>query len=334
MTAPTAPLLGEFEPLPRTPEPSPEVAPVSKPAVPVVDDGQARRIADLERQVRGLQSRPQPAPAPVVEPEPEKRSWWGAGVDAWSLRAALAATIVLTASGEYSLACLAGWPAVIAWALPVSLDVYVIQAMRRGRDVFLALLLMVATNAVYHLAERGLFGVLLRHGQPVLHEGQPRPEWWLIVGVAAIAPWVMLRIHHIGHRADAGESSATVPAETPDASGERFTEPSQGSAATPAETAPESPAETPTPTPATARETPPETRRATPKRPRRKASAAKGNAPSQLMPKEEQLEVVQRVVQQHEGDDDPPLQTIADALGGCSKATASRRLAELKLQSA
>ncbi|MBQ1165747.1 hypothetical protein KBZ21_47995, partial [Streptomyces sp. A73] len=39
--------------------------------------------------------------------------------------------------------------------------------------------------AVYHLAAAGLFGV----------SASGRPEWWLIVGVAAIAPFVMWRIH-------------------------------------------------------------------------------------------------------------------------------------------
>ncbi|MFI0914332.1 hypothetical protein [Streptomyces abikoensis] len=112
-------------------------------------------------------------------------------IDEWSPRVALSATILLTASGELSLAVLTGWPPVIAWGLPLAIDVYVVQALRRHRDVVLALLLMVAANATYHLAEAGLFGV-----QTDSH-GHLKPEWWLIAGVAAIAPWVMLRLHHI-----------------------------------------------------------------------------------------------------------------------------------------
>lgn len=121
-----------------------------------------------------------------------------ARVDEWGPRVALAATIALTASGEFSLAQLAGWTAWIAWALPTAIDVYVVQAFRRHRDVPGAIILMVAANALYHLAERGLFGVATKGGEIVRNaSGEPRPEWWLIVGVAAIAPWVMWRIHRI-----------------------------------------------------------------------------------------------------------------------------------------
>ncbi|MEV8474849.1 hypothetical protein [Streptomyces sp. NPDC051173] len=107
-------------------------------------------------------------------------------IDEWSPRVALTAVVGLTASGEFELAQLAGWPPVIAWLLPLGIDVYVVQALRRHRDVSAALILMVAANAIYHLAAAGLFGV--RGG---------RPEWWLIVGVAAIAPFVMWRLHQI-----------------------------------------------------------------------------------------------------------------------------------------
>ncbi|MBQ1165970.1 hypothetical protein KBZ21_49110, partial [Streptomyces sp. A73] len=60
-------------------------------------------------------------------------------------------------------------------------------AFRRHRDVAQALVLMVLANAVYHLAAAGLFGV----------SASGRPEWWLSVGVAAIAPFVMWRIHRM-----------------------------------------------------------------------------------------------------------------------------------------
>ncbi|MBQ1164144.1 hypothetical protein KBZ21_39765, partial [Streptomyces sp. A73] len=81
-----------------------------------------------------------------------------AGFDGWSLRIALAATIGLTASGEFALAELAGWARELAWLLPGAIDVYVVQAFRRHRDVAQALVLMVLANAVYHLAAAGLFG--------------------------------------------------------------------------------------------------------------------------------------------------------------------------------
>lgn len=114
---------------------------------------------------------------------PERRS----AVERFGPWVALYAAIALTASGEFELASLVGFPAWIAWALPTAIDVYVIQAMRRHRDVAGALLLMVATNATYHLAASGLFGVT----------GAGLPAWWLIVLVAAIAPLIVWRVHRI-----------------------------------------------------------------------------------------------------------------------------------------
>ncbi|MCT2547393.1 hypothetical protein [Streptomyces atratus] len=131
-------------------------------------------------------------------------------VNTWGPRVALGATIVLTASGEFALAKLSGWPAEVAWALPLAIDVYVVQAFRRHRDVAGALILMVAANAIYHLAAAGLVGV----------DKKGHPLWWLIVSVAAIAPWVMWRIHQItkepgetGH-GETGTGNGAGPDET------------------------------------------------------------------------------------------------------------------------
>ncbi|GAA2629769.1 hypothetical protein GCM10009863_51470 [Streptomyces axinellae] len=169
--------------------PSAPVGPESRPE-------DVRRIADLEQQVRDLQ-----AGSALAKEKP--------GFDGWSLRVALAATIGLTASGEFALAELAGWARELAWLLPVSIDVYVVQAFRRHRDVAPALGLMVFANAVYHLAAAGLFGV----------SGGGRPEWWLIVGVAAIAPFVMWRIHRMS--APRCERRESPVERTPEAAGER-----------------------------------------------------------------------------------------------------------------
>ncbi|MBQ1163932.1 hypothetical protein KBZ21_38685, partial [Streptomyces sp. A73] len=49
------------------------------------------------------------------------------------------------------------------------------------------LLVLVPGLASGLLAAAGLFGV----------SASGRPEWWLIVGVAAIAPFVMWRIHRM-----------------------------------------------------------------------------------------------------------------------------------------
>lgn len=79
------PTLGEFQP-------------IGDPAPPVPADVQprpedVRRIAELEQQVRDLRAEATP---PVEKEKP--------GFDGWSLRIALAATIGLTASGEFALA--------------------------------------------------------------------------------------------------------------------------------------------------------------------------------------------------------------------------------------
>lgn len=118
---------------------------------------------------------------PHAEPDAEST------VDRFGPWVALFAAIGLTASGEYALAQLIGFPAWIAWAFPVAVDVYVVQAIRRHRDVAGAIALMIATNGLYHLADAGLLGVD--------HSGHPL--WWLIVGVVAVAPMIVWRVHRI-----------------------------------------------------------------------------------------------------------------------------------------
>ncbi|MET7701342.1 hypothetical protein [Streptomyces sp. NPDC005485] len=101
--------------------------------------------------------------------------------------AALCAAVGLTASGEYELAHMVGWPGAVAALLPVTIDVWAVTAFHRSRDVKAALAVMIGTNAVYHLAERGMFGV--DHGG--------RPAWWLIILTASIAPIVVWRVHQL-----------------------------------------------------------------------------------------------------------------------------------------
>lgn len=120
----------------------------------------------------------------TIAPAPETKR---PAVDRYGPWVALYAAVGLTASGEFQLAALAGFPGWIAWALPTAIDVYVIQAMRRHRDVAAALVLMVGTNALYHLAAARLFGVT--------PDGVA--TWWLIVAVSAIAPLIVWRVHRI-----------------------------------------------------------------------------------------------------------------------------------------
>lgn len=132
-----------------------------------------------------------------------------AAVDQYGPWVAMYAAIALTASGEFELATLVGFPNWIAWAFPTAIDVYVIQAIRRRRDVAAAISLGIVANALYHLAAAGLFGVSKHsaHG----HETYDA-KWWLIVGVAAVAPLIVWRVHRITEtHAAPEEASGSIP---------------------------------------------------------------------------------------------------------------------------
>lgn len=117
--------------------------------------------------------------------ESERRQKRDDNIDTWAARGIIAGAVGLTASGEYSLARMAGFDQAVAWLLPFVIDVYVIQAFRRHRDIGQAIALTVAANVTYHLAAVGLFGVTARR----------EPTWWLIALVASIASLILWRIH-------------------------------------------------------------------------------------------------------------------------------------------
>ncbi|WP_327654781.1 hypothetical protein [Streptomyces sp. NBC_00483] len=100
--------------------------------------------------------------------------------------AAMAASIAVTAHGEWSLAVASGYAPVVAAGLPIAIDAYAIRAMRAGREIFPPVLLMVATNAAAHLLKGGMLTVAP----------------WLVVLVSAIAPVVLWRVHAL-HRHEA-----------------------------------------------------------------------------------------------------------------------------------
>lgn len=105
--------------------------------------------------------------------------------------AALAAALVVTASAEYALARAAGFGEWTAAALPAALDIYAVRALRARRDVATAVAAMIATNAAAHLVAAGLLPV----------------AWPLVVGVSAIAPLVLWRVHRLAdHVEDAVEA--------------------------------------------------------------------------------------------------------------------------------
>lgn len=318
---------------------------VEQPATDHQAAGQARyerRIAELEAKIAVLDK---PKPAPIAHQATSASAKERKGFNHWGPWIALWAAVGLTASGEFALAKFVGFHPVVSALLPIGIDIYVIQAFRRHRDVAAALILMVLTNALVHLAQAGLFGVDTAVGS----NGETTYEatWWLIVLVSAIAPFIVWRVHRITETRP--ETGAETTAETAPESGSRAvaetsgqsfqpvsSSPSEGVAA-PRETSPET-TTTPTETPAARnaetqshqRETAPATPRATPRRnnaPRPRKAAETGiAAPSKLLSKQEQLAVVGPIVDSW-NDGEKDLQRIEQALG-CSKATASRRAAE------
>lgn len=127
---------------------------------------------------------------------------------------ALLAALGVSASGEYQLAHACGFGQFVAAGVPAALDVYAIRAVRAGRDVFTAVLAMIAANAAAHLSAVHLLPV----------------SWPLIVAVSALAPLVLWRVHRLGHEpaeprlagpeVDTDSSTvntpvSTTPAETP-----------------------------------------------------------------------------------------------------------------------
>ncbi|MFH8886699.1 hypothetical protein [Streptomyces californicus] len=122
--------------------------------------------------------------------------------------AALVAAIGLTASGEYELARLAGF-GMVSWLLPVCIDIWAATAFHRKKDVKAALAMMIGTNVLFHMAERGIVGIRTIDGRPLIVDGHPAAEWWLIGLVACIAPVVLWRVHQlIGHPTDAPDTPA------------------------------------------------------------------------------------------------------------------------------
>lgn len=166
--------------------------------------------------------------------EVEKQDQRGDMFDTWSARLVIAGTVGLTASGEYALARMVGFDRPVAWLLPFVIDVYVIQAFRRHRDIIQAIALTVAANVIFHLADKGLFGV-----EKIARDGH-EPKWWLIAMVASIASIILWRMHTI-----------TAPAKAAQNSREEGQNPAPQTAGTQRQEAPAAPTERPTEVPPT-----------------------------------------------------------------------------------
>lgn len=92
---------------------------------------------------------------------------------------AMIAALVGTASAEYTLAIACGFAPWFAWCVPAALDLYTIRALRAGRDVACVVLAMIVVNAISHLVSAGLLQASVS----------------VVVGVSAIAPLVLWRVH-------------------------------------------------------------------------------------------------------------------------------------------
>jgi len=97
------------------------------------------------------------------------------------LAGALACALVSTAHAEYTLATATHVNSWVALAVPGALDLYVIQALVVRRDVFLAVLVMVAANVTSHLITAGVLPV----------------HWSVVASVGALAPLIVWRVHSL-----------------------------------------------------------------------------------------------------------------------------------------
>ncbi|WP_369377088.1 hypothetical protein [Streptomyces sp. cg36] len=209
--------------------------------------------------------------------------------------AALCAAVGLTASGEYELAHLVGWPGAVAALLPVTIDVWAVTAFHRGRDVRAALAMMIGTNAVYHLAERGLFGV----------DGAGRPAWWLIILTASIAPVVVWRVHELIGDESADALAAALPV-------------------APSGAASQSPT-VPPPVAPSGRPTPPKSR--APTRPSRRGSGPRAAKPSA---KASDAELIESALTRLAGGQEPSATWLMSAHGiGATRAARIRDAAKV-----
>ena len=179
--------LGDFRPLPLVVQPDEQAVAARAEAEAVLAEAnrmhrQAKEQAD--RTVNAARTEAQRL-RDEARAETERRAKRDDSFDTWAARAVIAGAIGLTASGEYSLARMVGFDGEVAWLLPFVIDVYVVQAFRRHRDIIQAIGLTITANVIYHLADVGLFGL----------SPSGRPAWWLIALVASVASLILWRMH-------------------------------------------------------------------------------------------------------------------------------------------
>lgn len=113
----------------------------------------------------------------------------------WVLGAQLGCALVVTFHAEYTLALAAGVNEYVALAVPGALDLYVIRALQKHRDVLLAVLVMVAANVASHLVSAGIIPV----------------NWAVYSAVGGTVPLLLWRGHALRYMTGTGVVSAPVP---------------------------------------------------------------------------------------------------------------------------
>lgn len=111
------------------------------------------------------------------------------------LWAQLGCALVITAHAEYTLAVATSVNEYVALALPGALDLYVIRALQKHRDVFPAVLVMVGAVISSHLVAAGMLQV----------------SWVLVSAVGALAPLLVWRGHKLRVQASAAPGAVSAP---------------------------------------------------------------------------------------------------------------------------
>jgi len=138
----------------------------------------------LKRKLPSWLTRKPSAPAP------------GPGRKDWILWGALGCALASTAHAEYTLATAAHFNEYVALAVPGALDLYVVRALQQRRDVFVAVLAMVAANVTSHLIAGGVLGV----------------QWPVIAAVGAVAPLIVWRVYSLKYTRNRQEILWDLPA--------------------------------------------------------------------------------------------------------------------------
>ena len=118
----------------------------------------------------------------------------------WILWAQLGCALVATAHAEYTLVTALGQNWIVAGAVTGALDLYVVRALQKHKDVLPAVLVMVAANVASILVGAGVVPV----------------HWGVLAAVGALAPALVWRGHVLRVHASAEAGAVSAPALDPE----------------------------------------------------------------------------------------------------------------------